>query len=231
MSNLTVYQTGQDELLEVVIDTKTGETFASQSAVARMCGVTQPTISKFCSHSKMELETSEVYVPSSVASHSNKTVKRKVKLLNEDQILDCLYEYNPKLTRAFAQLGLRKYHHEITGYKHKQNKALYPDRSQEYTDLYQELKDIIKASGGKKHYYIQLNQALNKVVGKVKGRTGNPISEFENLAYCKLMSRAIDSAKLALNSNHKSKTYLFAIKQIQALQPQITAIQTAVKTL
>ena len=223
-SKLTLYKT---EEIEVVINEETGETFSSVSATARMCGVSETALRKF-------IKTSNLLVIKSAKIQTGQGI-RSSNLLNEEQILDCLYKYNPQLTRKFAQLGLRKFLHTEAGYEHKRKqpkqKQLYPDRSQEYKDLYKELKDIIKATKAKRHHYIHLAQTLNKVVGKIEGRTNNPISEVENLAYVLLMKKAVHAGNMFLNVTNGYNTRKAINAQILKLKPQINTIQDNLKLL
>lgn len=48
--------------LELVIDTETGESFASQSAVARMCEVDERTIRRFKTSAEIEFAEKEGYI-------------------------------------------------------------------------------------------------------------------------------------------------------------------------
>jgi hypothetical protein len=98
--------------LELVIDTQTGESFASISAVARMTDKDKQLINHYVNgglHSvkKMELKTAEIQTPVGI---------RSVKLLNEDQILQVVSKYNPSLLIKFAQCGLRVFLHQLAGY-------------------------------------------------------------------------------------------------------------------
>lgn len=113
----------------------------------------------------------------------------------------------------------------------RDNTRLYPDRSTEYKELYRELKDIIKKTKGGKHHYIHLNQMLNRVVGKIEGRTNNTISEVENLAYVLVMRKAIKVGNIFLKGTNGKNTRLAINKQIEKLKPQLKAIQDNLKLL
>ena len=217
---LRLYKT---ETIEVVIDKATGETYASISATARMCKVTNKTIRAFI----------KTWGENGIKSAKVQTTQgmRSGNLLNEDRILDCLYKYNPQLTRSFARLGLRKFLHAEVGYRHQQNKFLYPDRSQEYRDLYEEIKDLMKQTHSKPYHYITLNQTLNRIVGKVEGRSNNVISEVENLAYCLLMKKAVTVGKLFIDKTNGYNTRLVINRQLEKLHPQIVSIQNSLKLL
>jgi hypothetical protein len=81
MSNLTRYDNNG---LELVINTTTGEAFASISAGARMTDKSQPTISRYVNgtlkgHTQMTLLKAEINTPGGLQGGE---------LLNENQILE-----------------------------------------------------------------------------------------------------------------------------------------------
>jgi hypothetical protein len=85
--------------LELVIDTTTGEAFASISAVARMTDKDTKSISRYVNGglqtvAKMELKTAEIQTTTGL---------KTVALLNEKQILEVVSKYNPTLLMTFAQ--------------------------------------------------------------------------------------------------------------------------------
>jgi hypothetical protein len=99
--------------LELVIDTKTGESFASISAVARMTDKDKQSISRYVngglqSVTQMTLKTAEIQTPIGI---------RSVTLLNEKQILEVVSKYNPTLLMKFAQCGLRVFLHQLAGFE------------------------------------------------------------------------------------------------------------------
>lgn len=220
MNKLKLFKT---EEIEIVVDEITGETYASISATARMCKVDESSIRRF-------IKTSAQSTIKSAKIQTTQGIRTSA-LLNEELILDCLYEYNPRLTRAFAQMGLRKYFHTEIGYKHTNKKSLYPDRSIEYKELYNQIKELLKKTGAGKHNYIQLNQTLNSIVGKIDGRSNNTLNETENLAYCLLMRRAINAGNTALNKTSGFKTREFIQARLIEDNKEIKAIKQALDNL
>jgi hypothetical protein len=219
-NKLILYKTDE---IEIVINERTGESFASIRATARMCLVSETAIRQFIKGANYSLlKNCKIYTGSGIQGAN---------LLNEDQILQCICKYNPPLLIKFAQLGLRKFFHNEVGYTYKPSKQLYPDRSAEYKELYQELKDLIKLTKGGKHHYIQLNRTLNEVVGKVEGRTNNTIDEVENLAYVLAMKKAISTGNSFIKATSGHLTRLAIKKQLEKLKPQLQAIQDNLKLL
>lgn len=104
MTNLTRFE--QDGL-ELVIDTQTGEAFASIRAVARMCDRNESSIRTFTGARNLELKSAEILTPGGLQG---------ARLLTEDQILDIIAVYKPELVKAFAKLGLRASLHQLAGY-------------------------------------------------------------------------------------------------------------------
>lgn len=212
----------KEEGIEVVVDQNTGETFASISGTARMCNVNESSIRLF-------IKTSGEILIKSTEVITAEGKLRRGSLLNEEQILKCIAKYNTELLLKFAQLGLRKFLHTSVGYKHVENKSLYPDRSLEYKQLHKELKDLIKKTGGGQWHYIELEQVLNRIVGNRKGRSNNSIDELQNYAYCQLMRKAIDTGNTFFNKVKGVKTREAINKQLLILQPQIKQIQEALQ--
>jgi hypothetical protein len=108
--NLTKYE---NDGLELFINTDTGTCFASIRAVARMCEKSISTIHKFVSGGlktvhQMELISAEI---------TTNTGIKTVHLLNEEQILEVVTRYHPKLIKAFVKAGLRVYLHQLAGFK------------------------------------------------------------------------------------------------------------------
>lgn len=73
--------------IEIVVDTQTGESFASQRALARMCNVSDTTIMRWKGAAQIETKNAETLTPGGVQS---------AVLYNEDAILSALTKYNPE---------------------------------------------------------------------------------------------------------------------------------------
>jgi hypothetical protein len=94
--------------LELVIDLDTGEVYASQSATARMCKVTETTIRKFVSSNQYSPLMTEI--PTAVGLRSSS-------LLDEDFIHKCISKYNPVFLVECSKCGLRVYLHQLAGFQ------------------------------------------------------------------------------------------------------------------
>jgi hypothetical protein len=113
MSDLIPFK--NNDGLELVVDTNTGETFASISAVARMTDKDKSLISRYVNGglktvARMELKTAELQTATGL---------KTVVLLNEHQIMEVIYKYNPELLKNITWLGTRAYLHKLAGYKHE----------------------------------------------------------------------------------------------------------------
>jgi hypothetical protein len=98
--------------LELIINTKTGESFASISGYARMSGLTQQAISLRIN--KLN-PTSDNYIL--IAEMLTATGVKTHKLLTEDLISEWIVKDNPELATKLIQAGVRVYLHTLAGYK------------------------------------------------------------------------------------------------------------------
>jgi hypothetical protein len=110
MSNLIPFN---NDGLELVIDTTTGESFASISAVARMTDKDKSSISRYVnggmrSVAQMTLKTAEIQTPIGM---------RSVALLSEAQIAQVINHYKPSLLKRADELAVRVFLHGLAGYK------------------------------------------------------------------------------------------------------------------
>ena len=110
MSNLARFE--QDGL-ELVIDTTSGEAFASISAVARMTGKSKSTIHDYVNGQLETVREMTLLEAQLLTTTGFKTVR----LLNETQILEVVNKYKPDLLIKFAQAGLRTFLHQLAGYQ------------------------------------------------------------------------------------------------------------------
>jgi hypothetical protein len=99
-----VYVNFKTNTIELVIDSETGETFASVSAVARMTGKDRSLINRYVNgqlkkFSKMELINAGI--------RTNNGIKY-VNLLNEDQMIEVIFRYKPELVKELAKVGIRE---------------------------------------------------------------------------------------------------------------------------
>jgi hypothetical protein len=106
MTNLTRFD---HDGLELVIDTETGETFATVSGYARMAGKNKSTISRRLRSVAEKLsQTYQIKTGSGLQG---------VALISEDLISDWIFEDNPKLAKQLLKLGTRGYLHWIAGFQ------------------------------------------------------------------------------------------------------------------
>jgi hypothetical protein len=94
--------------LELVIDIISGQCFASQSAVARMCEVSETAIRKWITSNQIDVI---------IAGINTATGLKTSNLLPESSICKVLAKYNPALLVVCAQAGLRIYLHKLAGYE------------------------------------------------------------------------------------------------------------------
>jgi hypothetical protein len=112
MTNLNLVPFKKDGL-ELVINTETGEAFASIKAVARMTDKENSTISRYVNGglqggAQMTLLSAEINTAGGLQGGA---------LLNESQILEVVSRYKPELLIKFAQMGLRMFLHQLAGYE------------------------------------------------------------------------------------------------------------------
>jgi hypothetical protein len=94
--------------LELVINTSTGECFAGRNALARMCGVSSATISKWKGESQIETISAEIPTAGGVQGGH---------LFDEEAIFNAFEKYKPELLKVCAKAGIRMYLHQLAGYK------------------------------------------------------------------------------------------------------------------
>lgn len=109
--NLQKYQNNG---LELIIDTETGESFASQNAYARMAKKAKSTISDRVN--KLEGVRSDFFKEAMVKTESG---VQGVRLLTEDCIIAWLPKDNPELATQLLKLGVRVFMHKMAGYEVK----------------------------------------------------------------------------------------------------------------
>jgi len=111
MSQLKQFKT--DEGIEIVIDTKTGEAFASIRGYARMSGKPRSTI-----QSRVDrLEKGGRISPSKTAEVLTPGGIQGVRLLDEDTIAEWIAEDNPQIATQLLKLGVRGFLHKLAGYE------------------------------------------------------------------------------------------------------------------
>ncbi len=109
MNNLTRFD---NDGIELVIDTQTGEAFASQAGYARMSGVNYTTIKKRVERIKggdsFVLKTAEIQTAGGL---------QEVTLLPADLIYEWAFQDNLRLAKLMGKTGATVYMHQLAGFK------------------------------------------------------------------------------------------------------------------
>ena len=107
MANISLQRFDKDGI-ELIIDTQTGESFASISGYARMSGKAQSTISgRLATHRNESLKTAEILTTTGL---------KTVRLISEDLICKWLPKDNPELASQVLKLGVRLFLHTLAGF-------------------------------------------------------------------------------------------------------------------
>ena len=110
MANISLQRFDKDGI-ELIIDTQTGESFASVSGYARMSGKAQSTISgRLATHRNEVLKTAEILTTTGL---------KTVRLISEDLICQWLPKDNPELASQVLKLGVRLFLHTLAGFRVK----------------------------------------------------------------------------------------------------------------
>lgn len=112
---MSILQRYDKDGIELIINTKTGESFASVSGYARMSGKPQSTINSRVNgtskpNDKERSLVAEVQTPQGL---------RSVRLLTEDIIVEWLPKDNPGMATQLMKLGVRVFLHKLAGYEVK----------------------------------------------------------------------------------------------------------------
>jgi hypothetical protein len=108
MDNLARFDS---EGIEIFVNEETSESFASVRGVARMAGVDERTIRRFCAAkgaAQIDVINAEVDTEGGLQGAA---------LLSEGSICKILAKYNPDRLVQFAELGIRTALHQIAGYQ------------------------------------------------------------------------------------------------------------------
>ena len=110
MANISLQRFDKDGI-ELIIDTQTGESFASISGYARMSEKAQSTISgRLATHRNEALKTAEILTTTGL---------KTVRLISEDLICKWLPKDNPELASQVLKLGVRLFLHTLAGFRVK----------------------------------------------------------------------------------------------------------------
>ena len=107
MSSLSVFNT--ESGIELVINTATGEAFATQAGYSRMSGLTKQAISKRClSVNQGGLESAEIITEQGL---------RTVNLVPAKLVFKWLIKDNPELAAEMGEVGATIFLHKLAGYE------------------------------------------------------------------------------------------------------------------
>ncbi len=108
MSNTTLQRFDTENGIELIIDTQTGEAFASQSAIARMVGKGESTIRYWITSQNIQTKEAEI---------ETATGLKTSQLLNEEAVFQAFAKYRPELLVQCAKAGIRVYLHKMAGFQ------------------------------------------------------------------------------------------------------------------
>lgn len=117
-SNLTRYDNNG---IELIIDTTTGESFATQRGYARMSGKTQSTINSRIN--RMTEGERNQYIKTAEADTQGGL--QGVRLIPEDLITEWIVKDNPEMAKQLMKLGVRVFLHQLAGFNVKSDAIAY----------------------------------------------------------------------------------------------------------
>ena len=169
MTDLILQRFDKDGI-ELIIDTQTGESFASISGYARMSGKAQSTISgRLATHRNEALKTAEILTTTGL---------KTVRLISEDLICQWLPKDNPELASQVLKLGVRLFLHALAGFRVK---------SEAITEVKQLESQIIKLSEEK--------QILEELIKTQKTMIADFSSKNSMLDYKRLVIEELHAEK------------------------------------
>lgn len=173
MTNLTQFKT--DEGIELIIDTQTGEAFASQAGYARMSGVSYPAIRKRVERLSNstgdigEIKTAEIRTEQGIIA---------VTLLPARLVYKWSLSDNIELAEAMGTVGATVYLHRLAGYQ-VSSTAIAPESTPD-TTLQPEDLDLLRIGLKSLKPVIQDGFILNEL-GKLKPSLQPQIAEAQKL--------------------------------------------------
>lgn len=131
---MSILQRYDNDGIELIINTQTGESFATISGYARMAGISQQAVSKRYNgtHNEAERKSAEIQTPQGIRTHN---------LINGKLAMRWLAKDNPELLVAMGEVGWNVYCHKMAGYEVKST-AVQPTLPETYLDA---LKALVKA--------------------------------------------------------------------------------------
>ena len=169
MANISLQRFDQNGI-ELIIDTETGESFASISGYARMSGKAQSTISgRLATYRDEALKTAEILTTTGL---------KTVRLISENLICKWLPKDNPELTSQVLKLGVRLFLHTLAGFRVK---------SEAITEVRQLESQIVKLSEEK--------QILEELIETQKTMIADFSSKNSMLDYKRLVIEELHAEK------------------------------------
>ena len=194
--------------LELVIDTQTGEAFATISGYARMAGKTVDAISKRIkrdsSLDKSQLKTAEILTAAGFRSST---------LIPESIISDWIIKDNPDLARQMMAAGVRVFLYGVAGYEVKPSEP-EPQTPQTYIEALRALADAEEAKEKQRllieRQQMELESAeddvqqLSTAVDEVFGYASIiRVAKFNNVSETRFKWRVLKAQTLALGMDVK----------------------------
>jgi hypothetical protein len=107
--SIVSYERFDKDGIELVINTQTGESFATQAGYSRMSGVPKTTISsRMGGVRKDNFKSAEIQTGQGIQG---------VRLIDENTMADWLEKDNPSLLKKFSKLGIRASLHKLAGFE------------------------------------------------------------------------------------------------------------------
>lgn len=141
MFTMSILKRFDQDGLEILIDTNSGESFASVNGYARMSGKAKSTISQRLQGVSLgSPKTAQILTEGGLQG---------VRLITEDMIVEWLPKDNPTMASQLMKLGVRLFLHQCAGYSYQsqsQSNEYRPSRallaSREVKEIHENVEDI-----------------------------------------------------------------------------------------
>jgi hypothetical protein len=164
MSSLTVFNT--EDGLELVVDTVTGEAFATQAGYARMSGLSQQGVNKR-THNLTNKKTAEIYTTQGLRTHN---------LIPAKVVFEWLMKDKPELALAMGEVGATVYIHKLAGFTFTQPQQTEPPKQ---ITSYEKATTVNSLAASLQMFGIEIDnprfkQAAKDLVCDILGLNQNP---------------------------------------------------------